>query len=173
MTRILVPWGLVRWRTRTAIWYDPLMKYVALAALAATYWFLVAIANLLVGPDYALPRQRATNCMMPPRIHQMPPPATLGPYLPPPAPVNPIRKSAVLGGMNAVKPQIARCYQAYGVPGLALVNVAIAPSGLVSSAKVTGRFADTPTGACVEQAVLSARFPPSDGLVLPYPFQLR
>jgi hypothetical protein len=84
-----------------------------------------------------------------------------------------MRKMAVVRGMNAVKPQIAQCYQAYGVPGMAMVNVVIAPSGVVSSARVTGPFAATPTGACVEQAVLTARFPPSDGLTTPYPFQLR
>lgn len=79
------------------------MKYVALAALAATYWFLVAIAHLVVGPDCALPRQRGVNCMrVTPRIDQMPEPATLAPYLAQPAPVNPLRKMAVVMGMNAV-----------------------------------------------------------------------
>jgi hypothetical protein len=146
------------------------MKYVALAALAATFWFLVAIAHLLVGDDCRLPGQRAEHCMrVDVRVARVP----AAPYVPPTEPVGPMRKSDVVRGMNAVKPQIARCYEAYGVPGMAMVNVVIARSGLVSSARVTGRFADTPTGACVEQAVLTARFPPSDGLVTPYPFQLR
>jgi hypothetical protein len=49
------------------------MKYVALAALAATFWFLVAIAHVLVGDDCGLPRQRAASCMrVNPRIDQMP-----------------------------------------------------------------------------------------------------
>jgi hypothetical protein len=145
------------------------MKYVAVAALAATFWFLVAIAHLLVEGDCHCPRARSTNCMRAiPRVAPIPEPPSLQP-----GPVNPIRKMDVVRGMNAVKPQIARCYQAHGVPGMAMVNVVIDPSGLVSSARVTGRFADTPTGACVEQAVLTARFPPSDGLVMAYPFQLR
>jgi hypothetical protein len=54
-----------------------------------------------------------------------------------------------------------------------MVNVVIATNGRVSSATVTGRFAGTPTGACVEQAVMAGAFPPSDGLSTPYPFQLR
>jgi hypothetical protein len=147
------------------------MKYVALAALAATFWLLVATARLLVEGqrhDCRCPRERIVSVRVVPRVA----PASVA-YVPPPGLGNPIRKAAIVSGMNAVKPQIARCYAAYGVPGMALVNAVIAPSGLVSSANVTGRFADTPTGACVEQAVLTARFPPSDGIATPYPFQLR
>jgi hypothetical protein len=145
------------------------MKYVTLAALAATYWLLVATAHLLVGDERQPPCQRRVNCMMAPRVDAV----TAAAHVPVAPPGNPMRKWAVVSGMNAVKPQIARCYQAYGVPGMAMVNVVIDPSGLVSSARVTGRFADTLTGACVEEAVLTARFPPSDGLMTPYPFQLR
>jgi hypothetical protein len=54
-----------------------------------------------------------------------------------------------------------------------MANVVIAKNGKVSNANVTGKFAGTPTGACVETAVKTARFPPSDGFVTPYPFQLR
>jgi predicted Zn finger-like uncharacterized protein len=85
----------------------------------------------------------------------------------------PLAKSAVVGGMNAVKPKIQDCYNQFKVPGMAMVNVVIAKSGKVSSATVTGKFAGTPTGACVEKAVKAASFPPSDGLTTPYPFQLR
>jgi hypothetical protein len=146
------------------------MKYVALAALAATFWFLVAIARVLIADGDSHPCRCTARCTRAvPRLDQVPVTA----YVPPPAPINPMRKMAVVRGMNALKPEIARCYGAYGVPGMALVDVVIAPSGLVSSARVTGRFADTPTGACVEQAVLTAHFPPSDGLRTPYPFQLR
>ena len=56
---------------------------------------------------------------------------------------------------------------------MAMVNVAIGKTGKVTSATVTGKFAGTPTGACVEKAVKSASFPPSDGLQTPYPFQLK
>lgn len=85
----------------------------------------------------------------------------------------PLQKSAVVAGMNGVKGKISACYQQYKQPGLAMVNVVIAKSGKVSSATVTGKFAGTPTGTCVESAVKSASFPPSDGLTTPYPFTLR
>ena len=82
-------------------------------------------------------------------------------------------KSAVVAGMNAIKPKVNACYNQYKVPGMAMVNVVIGKSGKVSSATVTGKFAGTPTGTCVEKAVKSASFPPSDGLSTPYPFQLK
>jgi hypothetical protein len=75
--------------------------------------------------------------------------------------------------MNSVKGKISDCYQQFKVPGMAMVNVTIAKSGKVSAATVTGKFAGTPTGACVEKAVKTASFPPSDGLTTPYPFQLK
>jgi hypothetical protein len=64
------------------------------------------------------------------------------------------------------------CYDRYQVPGVAMVNIVIAKSGRVPMAKVTGTFAGTPSGACVERAVKSVRFPRSDGFSTPYPFQL-
>ena len=84
-----------------------------------------------------------------------------------------LRKSAVVAGMNSVKPKVNDCYTQFKVPGMAMVNVVISPSGKVSSATVTGKFAGTPTGSCVEGAVKSASFPPSEGLSTPYPFNLR
>jgi predicted Zn finger-like uncharacterized protein len=85
----------------------------------------------------------------------------------------PLAKSAVVAGMNGVKPKITNCYNQFKVPGMAMVNVVIGKSGKVTSATVTGKFAGTPTGSCVEQAVKTASFPPSDGLTTPYPFQLK
>ncbi len=92
---------------------------------------------------------------------------------PEPGSAGPLAKSAVVGGMNAVKPKINDCYNQFKVPGMAMVNVVIGRNGKVSSATVTGKFAGTPTGTCVEKAVKAATFPPSDGLTTPYPFQLR
>ena len=85
----------------------------------------------------------------------------------------PLAKGAVVAGMNSVKPKVAACYNEFKVQGMAMVNVAIGKSGKVTSATVTGKFAGTPTGACVEKAVKSASFPPSEGLQTPYPFQLK
>jgi predicted Zn finger-like uncharacterized protein len=91
----------------------------------------------------------------------------------PAASAGPLAKSAVVAGMNSVKPKIAACYNEYKQQGMAMVNVVIGKNGKVASATVTGKFAGTPTGACVEKAVKSASFPPSDGFSTPYPFQLR
>jgi predicted Zn finger-like uncharacterized protein len=85
----------------------------------------------------------------------------------------PLAKSAVVAGMNGVKGKVAACYTQYKVPGMAMVNVVISKSGKVTTASVTGKFAGTPTGTCVESAVRSASFPPSEGLTTPYPFNLR
>jgi hypothetical protein len=91
---------------------------------------------------------------------------------PPPGSVLP--KSAVVNGMNAIKPKIAQCYQRFRVPGMAMVSTVIAPDGKVTIAKVAGKFAGTDTGACVEAAVTTATFPSSkEGLTTPYPFQLK
>lgn len=85
----------------------------------------------------------------------------------------PLAKGAVVAGMNGVKGKVAACYTQFKVPGMAMVNVVISKSGKVASASVTGKFAGTPTGTCVENAVRSASFPASDGLTTPYPFNLR
>ncbi|HVZ72545.1 MAG TPA: GYF domain-containing protein [Polyangia bacterium] len=85
----------------------------------------------------------------------------------------PLAKGAVVAGMNSVKGKVSDCYSQFKVPGMAMVNVVIGKNGHVSSATVTGKFAGTPTGSCVEKAVKSASFPPSDGLTTPYPFQLK
>jgi predicted Zn finger-like uncharacterized protein len=91
----------------------------------------------------------------------------------PAAAAGPLGKSAVVAGMNSVKGKVAACYNEYKVQGMAMVNVVIGKSGKVTSATVSGKFAGTPTGGCVEKAVKSATFPPSDGFSTPYPFQLK
>jgi hypothetical protein len=89
------------------------------------------------------------------------------------AAAGPLAKSAVVSGMNGIKGKITDCYNQFKVPGMAMVNVVIGKNGKISSATVIGKFAGTPTGSCVEKAVKSASFPPSEGLTTPYPFQLR
>jgi predicted Zn finger-like uncharacterized protein len=85
----------------------------------------------------------------------------------------PLAKSAVVAGMNSVRPKISACYNEFKQKGMAMMNVVIGRNGKVSSATVTGKFAGTPTGACVEKAVKSASFPPSEGLTTQYPFMLQ
>ena len=90
-----------------------------------------------------------------------------------PATAGPLSKNAVVAGMNGVKGRIGDCYNQYKVPGMVMVNVIIGKNGKVSSATAQGKFAGTPTGTCVEKAVKTASFPPSDGLTTPYPFVLK
>jgi hypothetical protein len=85
----------------------------------------------------------------------------------------PLPREEVVKGMNAVLPRARDCYNQYKVPGLAMVKLTVAPSGRVSSATVTGKFAGTPSGSCVESAVKSAKFAPSSGLTFDYPVPLR
>ena len=76
-------------------------------------------------------------------------------------------------GMNAVKDKVGACFAQYQVPGTAMLNIVVGRNGAVRTAVVTGQFAGTPTGACVESAARTATFPPSDGLSSPYPFVLK
>jgi len=64
-------------------------------------------------------------------------------------------------GMTAVAARAKACFA--GIEGTATVQLTVAPSGRVQKATVTGPFAGTPTGTCVEQAVRAATFPPWDG----------
>jgi len=73
-----------------------------------------------------------------------------------------------------VMPKAKACYEQYKVPGMANVNVKVEGSGKVSMATVSGKFAGTPSGICVERAIKSAKFPASDdGMTFPYPVPLR
>jgi hypothetical protein len=84
-------------------------------------------------------------------------------------------KGAIQGGMSKVKGKVGGCYEQFKVPGMANVQVTIAKNGHVSSANVSGSFAGTPTGSCVEKAVKGAGFPPFKGaaMTFTYPFILR
>ncbi len=64
-------------------------------------------------------------------------------------------------GMNGVAGKVAACYA--GQQGTAAVRLTVAPTGQVQKVTVTGEFAGTPVGACVEAAVQGATFPPWDG----------
>jgi hypothetical protein len=84
----------------------------------------------------------------------------------------PLSEVAFAAGLDAMKPRVHGCYTEFKVPGVALVTVKIGKNGKVGAANVTGKFAGTPVGACVETAVKAATFPPSDGLTAVFPFNL-
>ena len=86
-----------------------------------------------------------------------------------------LTKSQIQGGMRKTKTRVQACYDRFKVPGLARVSITIGRGGRVSSAKVKGVFAGTPTGDCVKKATRSARFPKFKGspITITYPFILR
>jgi hypothetical protein len=96
--------------------------------------------------------------------------------LPPPPepddPLAPLSKTDLVIGMNAIRPKVADCYARHHVPGLAMVTVNIS-YGRITTATVTGKFAGTETGACVEAVVKTATFPVAQELKTPFPFQLK
>jgi hypothetical protein len=64
-------------------------------------------------------------------------------------------------GMTAVGAEVRACFD--GTAGVASVRLSVAPSGRVERVTVSGPFAGTPVGACVERAVRTATFPPWHG----------
>jgi len=88
-------------------------------------------------------------------------------------PLPPLEKSAIQAGVRALRPQIQACFDRYRVSGQADLRFTIEASGRVSAARAQGRFAGTPTGACLEAAFRAGSFPASgDGLTITFPVLL-
>jgi hypothetical protein len=87
--------------------------------------------------------------------------------------LQPLSREEIVKGMTAIMPTARACYRQYKVPGIATVKMTVRPDGQVSEAVVTGRFAGTPSGACVEAAMKTARFVPSLGRSFDYVVPLR
>jgi hypothetical protein len=83
-----------------------------------------------------------------------------------------LSQSDIVGAMKAVQPKVQACANQYKVPGTAMAQISVATGGRVSSASVTGKFAGTPTGSCVESAAKTAKFPPCQAMSFPWPFTL-
>jgi hypothetical protein len=84
-----------------------------------------------------------------------------------------LTKCDIVCGMTAIMSRVLACYSEYKVPGMAMVHVAIS-KGHTLAATVTGSFAGTPTGACVEKAVKAATFAKAkNDSTIDYPFMLR
>ena len=67
----------------------------------------------------------------------------------------------IKAGMSSVAAKAQACYA--GTQGTAAVKLTVGPDGTVQKVSVTGVFAGTPVGACVEGAVKGAKFPAWDG----------
>jgi hypothetical protein len=83
-----------------------------------------------------------------------------------------LSQSDIVSAMRAVQPRVKECYNQYKVPGIANVTISVSKGGRVASASVTGKFASTPSGGCVESAAKTAKFPPCEAMSFPWPFQL-
>lgn len=86
-----------------------------------------------------------------------------------------LSRAQIVSGMRSVMTRVQACYDRYKVPGLAEVRLKIENNGRVKSALVKGLFAGTPTGSCVQSAVMAARFPEfqTSSMSITYPFMLR
>jgi hypothetical protein len=80
--------------------------------------------------------------------------------------------SDIVTAMRGVQPKVQACANQFMSPGTAMANISVASGGRVSSATVTGKFAGTPTGSCVEAAAKSAKFPPCQAKNFPWPITL-
>jgi len=77
--------------------------------------------------------------------------------------------------VQGLRPRVRACFDRYRVPGTADMRLTISPRGRLDRAVVRGRFAGTPTGACLRQAFMTARFPRFSGppFSVTYPVFLR
>jgi predicted Zn finger-like uncharacterized protein len=83
-----------------------------------------------------------------------------------------LTQSDIVSAMRAIQPKIQACANQFKVPGTALADISVARGGKVGSAVVKGKFAGSPTGACVETAVKTAKFPQCESITFPFPFTL-
>lgn len=65
--------------------------------------------------------------------------------------------------MSAVEGKAQACFARFQVPGTVMIRFSVEPDGRVTSAQATGPFKGTDTGACVADAVKSARLSAYDG----------
>jgi hypothetical protein len=84
-------------------------------------------------------------------------------------------REAIAAAIGKLKGRVQDCYDKYQQSGVATVELAIAKTGKVQNAKVTGKFADSDTGRCVSTVVKTGNFPRFKGPILKidYPFLLQ
>ncbi len=87
-------------------------------------------------------------------------------------PLDRLSKKNIKDGMQGARGWVRMCLKRHKIKEQVLVQVTIAPSGLVSRAKVKGKRAATPAGHCIQRAVGQARFPRFRGapLSITYPY---
>ena len=91
-----------------------------------------------------------------------------------PAPAHALTRNEIQTVMHAVQAKVSTdCYQKFQQNGPADLKMVVSGGGSVTSVAVSGPFAGTPTGACVERAVKGATFPESAGLHFDYRISVR
>jgi hypothetical protein len=75
--------------------------------------------------------------------------------------------------MASVKTRGNDCAQRLGAKGVAELKLAVGKDGKVTDARVGGKLANTPLGACIEKAARASSFPPSSGLRFDYRIDVR
>ena len=85
-----------------------------------------------------------------------------------------LSRAQVQGGMRKANGNASKCYTKFKVRGNVMVKVKIAADGSLTSAETTGKFAGTPTGECVVEAVKKVSFPKFRGpsMTVTFPFLL-
>jgi hypothetical protein len=85
----------------------------------------------------------------------------------------PLSRAQIQDVMKGVVAEARECYQRFRQEAQVDVKLTVTPQGGVSAVSVSGPFAGTPTGACVESLVRVARFPASAGLRFDYRIPVR
>ena len=96
-----------------------------------------------------------------------PPKREAQPSLPPLSPAD------IAKVMASVKTRGNDCAQRLGAKGVAELKLAVGKDGKVTDARVSGKLANTPLGACIEKAARASSFPPSSGLRFDYRIDVR
>jgi predicted Zn finger-like uncharacterized protein len=91
---------------------------------------------------------------------------------PPPPKLVALTTSDIVTAMKGVQPKVQNCANQFKQPGTASAQITVAAGGKVTSVNVTGKFAGTPTGSCVEAAAKSAKLPACQPMTFPWPFTL-
>jgi outer membrane biosynthesis protein TonB len=89
------------------------------------------------------------------------------------APAHSLTRSEIQAAMKSLQPKVNECARQFQSSGAAELKVTVAPDGSVKGVNVLGVFAGTPTAECLERAVKTAAFPPSNGLRFDYPLALK
>jgi hypothetical protein len=90
-----------------------------------------------------------------------------------PAAPPPLSQADIARVMAGVKARGKDCARQLGQKGIAELKLVVSKDGSVTDARVSGKLANTPVGACIEKAARSASFPRSPGLRFDYGIDVR